>query len=193
MKTMQIIWLAAFLYAIGYFTGSCHRKVQEVPVPTLEECETHFLHWETIPPETAKVYYEAPPAPIATTTIAYTDSSQQFEPGQAELQLIPKQRIYRGEKVFQAGTLYYTHYVKGSMDSSEMIFQARPLPYVAVPSYQRKAAWYLTGGIQGNVQMLGMPLGLDYIPKRGRWKYGVEYDLLRREIEVAIGFKLNHL
>ncbi|MEL7196644.1 MAG: hypothetical protein AAFO96_29770, partial [Bacteroidota bacterium] len=152
MKTMQIIWLAAFLYAIGYCTGSCHRSVKEVLVPTMEECEIHFLHWETIPPETTKVYYEAPSPPIAeeATTISYTDSLQQVEPGQAELQPINKQHIYRGEKVFQAGTLYYTHFIKGSMDSSEMIFQARPLPYVAVPDYHRKAAWYLTGGIQGN-------------------------------------------
>ncbi|MEO0585964.1 MAG: hypothetical protein AAF135_27380, partial [Bacteroidota bacterium] len=141
------------------------------------------------------IYYEVTTLPIAeeATTIAYTDSSQQVEQDQTELQPINKQHIYRGEKVFQAGTLYYTHFVKGRMDSSEMIFQARPLPYVAMPSYERKAAWYLTGGIQGNAQTLGMPLGLDYIPKRGRWKYGVEYDLLRREIEVAIGFKLNHL
>ncbi|MEL6733256.1 MAG: hypothetical protein AAFP83_19135, partial [Bacteroidota bacterium] len=55
-------------------------------------------------------------------------------------------------------------------------------PYVAVPDYHRKAAWYLTGGIQGNSQTLGIPVGLDYIPKKGRWKYGVKYDLLRREI-----------
>ncbi|MEL6629734.1 MAG: hypothetical protein AAFO96_27505 [Bacteroidota bacterium] len=106
---------------------------------------------------------------------------------------LSQQCIYRGEKVFQAGTLYYTHFVKGRMDSSEMIFQARPLPYVAVPNYERKAVWDLTGGIQGNAQTLGMPVGLDYIPKRGRWKYGVEYDLLRKEVEVAIGFHLNYL
>lgn len=126
MKTMQILWLAAFLYAIGYFTGSCHRKIQEVPILTLEECETHFLHWETIPPETTKIYYEVTTLPIAeeATTIAYTDSSQQVEQDQTELQPINKQHIYRGEKVFQAGTLYYTHFVKGRMDSSEMIFQS---------------------------------------------------------------------
>jgi len=103
---------------------------------------------------------------------------------------LSQQRIYRREKVYQAGALYYTHFVKERMDSSEMIFQARPLPYVAVPDYKRKASWYLTGGIQGNTQTLGMPLGLDYIPKRGRWKYGVEYDLLRREIELKVGFRL---
>ncbi len=191
MKTHHIILTVLLLYGLGYFSGY-NRSTKEIPSPTLEECETHFLHWETIPPETTKVYYEVPPAPIAeeATIIAYTDSSQQVEPSQAELQPISQQRIYRGEKVFQAGTLYYNHFVKGRMDSSELIFQARPLPYVAVPDYQRKAGWYLTGGIQGNAQTLGMPLGLDYIPKRGRWKYGVEYDLLRREIELEVGFRL---
>jgi len=190
MKTHHIILMILLLYGLGYFSGSCNRRTETLSIPTPEECETHFLHWETIPPETAKVYYEVPPAPIATTTIEYTDSSQQFEPGQADLQPISQQRIYRGEKIFQAGTLYYQHYVKGRMDSSELVFQARPLPYVTVPSYERKAALYITGGIQGKAQTLGIPVGLDYIPKRGRWKYGVEYDLLRREIELEVGLRL---
>jgi hypothetical protein len=148
------------------------------------------------PPIIIQLPRQVAPAPI----IIYIDSTgSRISRAEIDTSKHKKANLYRDSIEDDNLTLYYESTVKGKLLKSVLDYKLKvpklitktieiPKPYTVPVS-----AFFLNGGIGGNVnQFSSITVGLQFVSRKA-WALGYEYDILQNTHHVKLGVKLFQL
>lgn len=190
------LWIFLFLYASIIIFDKCGKGIestlnQEYKRDTIIQIDTTFP---------APIIVNLPRQRIPTPTVIYIDSSKKvvLSPNVDTTKHMAA-NVYQDSLEDENLTLYYSSIVQGELLKNALDYKLK-IPKqitktieVSKPYPSPVSAFYLKGGVGGNVnQFSSITVGLQFVSKKG-WSLGYDYDILENTHSVNLGIKLFQL